>query len=173
MSFGEKKVFTLPKNATSLEASIIDEQNRLLVSLPLAENLLQLVSILIIWLFALSETTSLKFSIIRNLIGQLSVDVPILLKYRGIIEIYKQTFNDSSWGRQLILFPENWSVYQGENWSVCQGKHVILNFMSPGGSEWEHALLQKNSWIDFSPAATYALNCLLWVGVKVKDDHRS
>ena len=48
MSFGEKKVFTIPKNATSLEASIIDEQNRLFVSLPLTENLLQLVSILII-----------------------------------------------------------------------------------------------------------------------------
>lgn len=76
MSFGEKKVFTIPRNAASLEASIFDEENRLLVSLPLTEKFLQLVSILI--LFTLSQTASLKFGIVRNLICQLSLDVEIL-----------------------------------------------------------------------------------------------
>ena len=60
MSFGEKKVFKIPNNATFLKATIIDEDDRLLLSEPL-----QLVSFLM--LFTLSHTTSLKFSIVRNL----------------------------------------------------------------------------------------------------------
>ena len=76
MSFGEKRVFTIPKNATSLKASVIDEENRLLVSKSLNEEFSQLVSILV--LFALSQTVSLKFGILLNLIGPLSLDVQIL-----------------------------------------------------------------------------------------------
>ena len=67
MSFGEKKVFTIPNNATVLKAIIIDEDNRLLVTESLNDKFSQLVSILM--LFTLSYTASLKFSIVRNLIG--------------------------------------------------------------------------------------------------------
>ena len=66
MSFGEKKIFTIPNNATVLKAIVIDEDDRLLVTESLNDKFSQLVSILM--LFNLSHTTSLKFSIARNLI---------------------------------------------------------------------------------------------------------
>lgn len=76
MSFGEKKVFTIPKKATRLKASVIDEEDRLLVTTVVNDRFSQLVSILI--LLTLSQTVSLKFGIVRNLIGPLSLDVQIL-----------------------------------------------------------------------------------------------
>ena len=67
MNFGEKKVFSIPNNATFLKAIIIDEDNRLLLNESLHDNFSQLVSILM--LLTLSHTVFLKFSIVRNLIG--------------------------------------------------------------------------------------------------------
>lgn len=44
MSFGEKKVFSIPNNATFLKAIIIDEDNRLLLNESLHDNFSQLDS---------------------------------------------------------------------------------------------------------------------------------
>ena len=66
MSFGEKKVFTIPNNAT-VKAIAIYEDNWLLLTESLKDKFSQLVSILM--LFTLSYTASLKFSIVRNFIG--------------------------------------------------------------------------------------------------------
>ena len=72
MNFGEKKVFSIPNNATFLKAIIIDEDNRLLLNESLHDNFSQLVSILM--LLTLSHTVFLKFSIVRNLIGHSNRD---------------------------------------------------------------------------------------------------
>jgi len=59
-SFGEKKAFTIPWNATVVNVNIIDEDHRPLVTESLHEKFSQLVSIS----YYLSHTPSL-----RNLIG--------------------------------------------------------------------------------------------------------
>ena len=66
MSFGEKKVFTIPKNVTVFKEINIDEDDRRLVTASLNDKFSQLVSILM--LFNLSHTKSLKSISARNLI---------------------------------------------------------------------------------------------------------